>query len=142
MSTVIVKLPRGAASLSEQMTSMRSWLDARGCSPASFQCDLQAAMVIMKVEFNDDGAAAAFKTQFDGTKSDFINAKASRPRETMEQVCWWRLTAEEIRAEAEVFGSKAAKETMTQVAWSYDRLAEDLEKRLSDARYRDGLFVS
>ncbi|HUC70525.1 MAG TPA: hypothetical protein VMS01_04975 [Stellaceae bacterium] len=56
--------------------------------------------------------------------------------------CRWRLTAEEIRAEADEFASEAARETMAQVAMSYDRMAEDLEKRLANPRYRDGLFVA
>jgi hypothetical protein len=77
------------------------------------------------------------------------NAVASGPprlRETMEQVCRWRLPVaadgEEIRAEADEFASEAARETMAQVAMSYDRMAEDLEKRLVNPRYRDGLFVA
>ena len=59
----------------------------------------------------------------------------------MAQVCWWRLTAEEIRTEADEFRSEAAREAMVQVASSYDRMAEDLEKPLANPRYRDGLFI-
>ena len=43
--------------------------------------------------------------------------------------------------EADQFASEAAKETMAQVAMSYDRMADDLEKRLANPRYRNGLFV-
>jgi hypothetical protein len=44
--------------------------------------------------------------------------------------------AEEIRAEAVGFASEGAKETMANVALTYDRMAEDLEKRLGNLRYQ------
>lgn len=70
-----------------------------------------------------------------------INSKGRPQRETMEQVCWWRLVAEETRAEADQFTSKAAKDALAQVAMSYDQMADDLEKRLANTRYRNGLFI-
>ena len=84
----------------------------------------------------------AFKQRFDGTESDFVKPGNLKFRETMEQVCWWRLTAEEVRAEADEFTSESARETMVQVALSYDLMAEDLERRLANRRSRDGLFVA
>jgi hypothetical protein len=48
--------------------------------------------------------------------------------ETMAQVCWWRLRAEEVRTEADGFSSRAAKEMMLDVARSWDRMADNLER--------------
>jgi hypothetical protein len=50
--------------------------------------------------------------------------------ETMAQVCWLRLMAEEIRTEAEDFSSVSAKATMLAAAAAWDRMADDLERRL------------
>lgn len=140
MQSVIIRLPRGATDLSAQMTMMRSWLDTHKCTPSRFHYDLQPQMVVIEVEFSDQQEAETFKRQFVGAHND-RKAAGVRRRETMEQVCWWRLRAEELRTEAEEFASDAARETMAQVAQSYDRLAEDLEKRLGDPRYRYGLFI-
>jgi hypothetical protein len=141
MPIVTVKLPRSAASLSTEMTSMRLWLDAHHCSPSRFHYDLLPDTVVVQIEFATDQEAEAFKRRFDTSQNRLPRQKPPRPRETMEQVCRWRLTAEEIRSEADGFGSRSARETMSQIALSYDRLAEDLEKRLRESRYHDGLFV-
>jgi hypothetical protein len=141
MRTVIVKLPRGrGGSVSQQMGRMRSWLAFNGCS-AKFEYDLQPENVVVAVEFYRDQIAEAFKRKFDGAYGDDVVRQRPRLRETMEQVCWWRLTAEEFRNKADELNSKAARETMSQIAVSYDRMAEDLEKRLADPRYREGLIV-
>ena len=49
----------------------------------------------------------------------------------MAQACWWRLLAEEIRTEADGFGSEAAKETMELAARGWEQLAEAVEHRLA-----------
>ena len=41
------------------------------------------------------------------------------------------LTAEEVRAEADGFNSASARATMRIVAETWDRMAEDLERRLT-----------
>ncbi len=51
-------------------------------------------------------------------------------RERRRQVEQWRRRAEEIRAVADNFAVPSAKETMLNVARNYERLAEDLERRL------------
>ena len=89
MRTVIVRMP-SEGDFSAQMSSMRSWLDARGCSPSKFDYDSTGETVIVKVEFGEDREAEAFKERFDGTESDFVKPRNLRFRETMEQVCWWR----------------------------------------------------
>jgi hypothetical protein len=143
MHTVILRLPQRAISLSAQMTNMRAWLDAHRFTPSRFHCNLQPQTVTIEAEFSDEREAEAFKRHFAGPNGDGDRGRSKKPqrRETMEQVCWWRLTAEELRAEAEEFASKSARETMALVAQSYDRLAEDLEKRLVNPRYRNGLFI-
>jgi hypothetical protein len=120
---------------------MRSWLDAYGCASFRFKYHLHSITVLVKVEFATDADADAFKRRFDLDKTDFVNSTSRRMGETMAQVLWWRLMAEETRAKADHFSSDAAKETMARVAMSYDRLADDLEKRLANPRYRNGLFV-
>jgi hypothetical protein len=51
--------------------------------------------------------------------------------ETMADVCWWRLMAEEVRTQAEDFSSPSAKTTMFNVAAAWDRMADDLEWHLA-----------
>jgi hypothetical protein len=58
----------------------------------------------------------------------------TKSSETMAQVCWWRLMAEEVRVEADGFRSSSAKATMRIVAQTWDRMAEDLERRLTRRR--------
>jgi hypothetical protein len=134
MRTIVIRLPPAADLLSE-MAEMRGWLDANGCAPSRFKYDLAAESVIIQVEFGDEWEAEVFKRHFGGRESHFVNSERPRALETMERACWWRLMAEEIRAEADEFGSESAKETMALVALSYDRMAEDLEKRLTHPRY-------
>jgi hypothetical protein len=52
----------------------------------------------------------------------------------MAQACWWRLTAEEVRAEVDGFNSASAKATMQVVAETWDHMAEELERRLARNR--------
>jgi hypothetical protein len=52
-------------------------------------------------------------------------------QETMAQVCRWRSMPEQVRTEADDFSSVSAKETMYYVARAWDRMADDLEGRLS-----------
>jgi hypothetical protein len=49
----------------------------------------------------------------------------------MAQACWWRLLAEEIRTEADNFGSDSARETMELAARGWEQLPEELEHRLA-----------
>jgi hypothetical protein len=63
-------------------------------------------------------------------------------RGTMAEACWWRLMAEEIRTEADNFGSESAKETMEIAARGWERLAEELEQRLGrNGVEQQGLFL-
>ena len=140
MRTVVLRLSR-SADFSTELGKMRSWLDAYGCASFRFKYHLRSDTVLVKVEFTKDADGDAFKQRFNGNESEAVSSTNRRARETMEQVCWWRLMAEETRAEADQFASMAAKGTMAQVAESYDRLADDLEKRLANPRYRNGLFV-
>jgi hypothetical protein len=51
--------------------------------------------------------------------------------ETMFEVCWCRLKAEEVRTTGENLTSASAKQTMKDIARVWDQMADDLEKRLS-----------
>jgi hypothetical protein len=139
MRTVVLRLSR-SGDFSAAMIKMRSWLDANGCSSFRFKYHLNSDTVLAKVEFTKENDAQAFRRRF-ATKTDDANPLSLHMHETMEQACWWRLMAEEIRAKADEFNSEDAKETMAQVATCYDRMADDLEKRLANPRYRNGLVV-
>ena len=49
----------------------------------------------------------------------------------MEQACWWRLKAEEVRTQAEALSSAEARDTMKTVAETWDHMAEGLERQLA-----------
>ena len=51
--------------------------------------------------------------------------------ETMAEVCWWRLMAEEVRTQAGDFSSPSAKTIMFDVAAAWDRMVDDLEGHLA-----------
>jgi hypothetical protein len=59
------------------------------------------------VEFSNEEEAEAFKRQFDGTESESLSPGGH----DCEKRCWWRLTAEDIRAEADEFACESARET-------------------------------
>jgi len=135
MRTIIIKLP-AAADLSSEMVEMREWLDSHSCAPSSFEYDLEHDCTIIRVRFSKEDQAELFKRHFDGSESEFVNSERPRLLETMERACWWRLMAEEIRTEADGFASVAAKETLADVALTYDRMADHLERRLGNLRYQ------
>jgi hypothetical protein len=136
MRTIIIKLPP-AVDLSFEMAEMRGWLDHHSCVPSSFKYDLEQDSTIIHVQFIKEEEAEIFKRHFDGNESDIVNSEPPKLLETIERACWWRLMAEEIRAEADGFSSDAAKETMANVAQTYDRMADDLERRLGNLSYQD-----
>jgi hypothetical protein len=139
MRTIILSMPCDIE-FSRQMSGMRLWFEARGYSPSRFSYDVQTETTILKVEFSKDAEAEAFKRRFGGMEGGFIKPDGQQTRETMEQVCWWRLTAEEIRAEADEFTSVSARGTMVCVALTYERMAEDLERRLANSPNRRSAF--
>jgi hypothetical protein len=49
--------------------------------------------------------------------------------ETIGEVCWYRLRAEEVRTEADGFSSPSARATIYYVAETWDLLVENLERR-------------
>ena len=138
MRTIIIKLPP-TVDLSVEMAEMRGWLDSQSCTPSSFKYDLEQESSIIHVQFNKEEEAEVFKRHFNGSESEFVNSERPRLLETMERVCWWRLMAKEIRTEADRFASEVARETMANVALTYDRMAEHLEKRLGYLRYQGRL---
>jgi hypothetical protein len=145
MYTILIRVPAG--NLAAEMAAMRQWLDKRKCEPLAFRCNRYRDIVAICVEFDKNAEAEAFKTRFDGPKRQhehdallprdsqwilgFPNGNSGMGRETMAQAFWWRLMAEEVRAEADGFNSPAARQTMRIVAQTWDRLAEDLERRLA-----------
>ena len=143
MPTVTIRL-RGA-DFAHQMVEMRTWLDQHMFEPARFTHRQDGELVVVSIDFQKDHHAEAFESRFgqlpegDGlprSRHDplmrVVGAGSSREiPATMAQACWWRLLAEEIRTEADNFGSPAAKETMEVAARGWEQLAEELEHRLT-----------
>ena len=141
MPTVMIALQNGT-DLSAEMGLMRNWFDTHHYAPSVFRYRRDAGVIVIQVDLADDAAAKRFKESFGGYDAFSSEFERRFSKETMETVCWWRLRAEEIRAEAEDYRSRSAKKTMTEVALSYDRMAENLERRLTNPRYRNGLSVA
>ena len=137
MATVMIRMP--AADLSNQMAAMREWLNERRYEPSRFACDRYGSIFAVCVDFSKDEEAEAFKDRFSpqevSGRSPILVMQRPKP-ETMEQVYWWRLMAEEVRTEAEEFASDDARDMMTQVALSFDRMARNLEHRLANSTGR------
>ena len=147
MRTVVIRV--SAADLGAELAEMRKWLTKNRYEPEKFTTRRYGNTVAIYVEFDRDAHAKEFRSRFDGQKRprlgdelllkeyrwafDFGNGGfgATNPRETIAQACWYRLVAEEVRSEADGFNSTSAKATMRVVAQTWDRMAEDLEHRLS-----------
>jgi len=146
MRTATVTL-RGAE-FAPKMSEMRSWLDRHSFEPTRFTYKQDREIIVLSVDFQENHQAEAFQSRFDGQQREVVSSHRNvqkqlnragaiaswgeaETRGTMAQACWWRLVAEEIRTEADYFGSEAARETMEIVARSWEQLAEELEDRLA-----------
>jgi hypothetical protein len=155
MRTATVTL-RGA-DFAQKMSEMRIWLDQQSFEPIRFTYKQDRQIIVVTVDFQEDHHAETFQSRFAGRQREAASSlrgpqkqvnRASgdgfsmpEARGTMAQACWWRLVAEEIRTEADNFGSEAAKETMEIAARGWEQLAEELEHRLArNSRQEWGLF--
>jgi hypothetical protein len=146
------------ADFAKKMSEMRSWLDRHSFEPVRFTYKQDREIIVITVDFKENHEAEAFQSRFDGQRREVASShrnvqkqlnragaiaswgKAETPA-TMAQACWWRLVAEEIRTEADDFGSEAARETMEMAARSWEQMAEELEDRLArNGDQRQGLF--
>lgn len=151
MRTVVLRLRR--ADLSAEMAAMRAWLDENRCQPSRFVCNQYEDTTVLQVEFKQESEAESFKDKFEPSTSPRHSPTPSlihptheqnltpdgwspspTGRESMLQVCRWRIMAEEIRTESEGFSTTSAKETLQVVAQVWDKMAENLEKRLMSSR--------
>jgi hypothetical protein len=143
--TIVIRVPK--LEFSAQMAAMRKWLAKHRLDPSQFTTKPYENIVSVYVQFENDHEAEAFKARFKAQEGrpesealplllngvqwslrfdDDISAKR---KGAMEQACWWRLKAEEVRTQAEAFSSAEARDTMKTVAETWDRMAEDLERR-------------
>jgi hypothetical protein len=146
MRTAIITL-RGAE-FAQKMSEMRAWLDRHSFEPTRFTYKQDREIIVITVDFKENHQAEAFQSRFDGQQREMVSSHrsvqkqlnragaiaswgASETPATMAQACWWRLVAEEIRTEAENFGSVSARETMEIAARGWEQLAEELEDRLA-----------
>jgi len=130
-----------AVDFADEMIEVRKWLDQQMPEPAGFTYTYKeiGEDIHLSVDFQKNQYADAFEGRFGGqrSKTDFPNLykPLTLPDRvgsaTMAQACWWRLLAEEIRTEADGFGSESARETMEIAARGWERLAEELEQRLA-----------
>ena len=146
MRTATITL-RGAE-FAQKMSEMRAWLDRHSFEPTRFTYKQDREIILITVDFKENYQAEAFQSRFDGHQHEMAFSHRSVQKQlnrasaiaswgeagtrgTMAQACWWRLVAEEIRTEADNFGSEAARETMEMAARSWEQLAEELEDRLA-----------
>ena len=152
-ATIALRGPEFAQTMSE----MRAWLDQQLFEPLRFTYNQDREIIVIAIDFQEDHHAEAFQSRFAGRQGDVASLlntqKVNRAaldrfgmpeaRGTMAEACWWRLVAEEIRTEADNFGSESAKETMEIAARSWERLAEELEQRMGpNGVRRDRLSAS
>jgi hypothetical protein len=136
------------ADFAKKMSEMRIWLDRHSFEPTRFTYKQDREIIVITVDFKENQQAEAFQSRFDGQQREGVSSHrnvqkqlnradaiaswgAAETRGTMAQACWWRLVAEEIRTEADDFGSEAARETMEMAARSWEQMAEELEDRLA-----------
>ena len=123
MRTATVTL-RGAE-FTQKMTEMRMWLDEHFFEPIRFTYKQDREIIVISVDFPEDHHAEAFQSRFAGRQGEVASLLSTQKqvnraaldhfgmpeaRGTMAQACWRRLVAEEIRTEADSFGSEAAKD--------------------------------
>jgi hypothetical protein len=151
MRGVTIKVPR--IELPCELAAMRNWLDRHRCEQYKFTTSNRYHEIVgICFEFTNDADAEAFAARFQHTKAgnepDILldqgqqwllrfsggDSESGGSRGTMAQACWWRLKAEEARAEGEAFSSPSAKQTMQIVAMAWDSMAEELERRLARTR--------
>jgi len=150
MRTVTITLH--GADFAGEMMNMRAWLDQHMFKPEKFTYKQDHEIITISLDFLNDHHAEAFKHHFDGREleADFSPIEADfSPRDELEfrdraigqlrtpemptiaRARWWRLLAEEIRTEADNFGSVSARQTMEQAAQCWEQLAEEVEHRLA-----------
>ena len=155
MGTATITL-RGAEFV-QTMSEMRAWLDQQHFELLTFTYTQDREIIVISVDFREDHHAKAFQSRFAGRQGEVASLLSTQKqvnraaldrfgmpeaRGTMAEACWWRLVAEEIRTEADNFGSESAKETMEIAARGWERLAEELEQRLERNGVRQqGLFL-
>ena len=145
MHTVTITLC--GADFAGEMMKMRVWLDRHMFKPQRFTYKQDQEIITISLDFLSNHHAKAFKNHFTGKEPDADvllknglepaplggsgQRRSTEISGTMAQVCWWRLLAEEIRTEADNFGSLSARETMELAARGWEQLAEELEHRLA-----------
>ena len=136
MPTATITLP--GAEFVQTMSEMRAWLDQQHFEPLTFTYNQDREIIVISVDFREDHHAEAFQSRFTGRQGEVTSLLSTQKpanraavdhfgmteaRGAMAQACWWRLVAEEIRTEADSFGSEATKETMEMAARGWEPLA-------------------
>ena len=65
MRVIQVVVPRAA--FADTLGAMRNWLDQHGRPLVRFDTASEADAIVMRVQFDDDALAEAFRQRFDGS---------------------------------------------------------------------------
>jgi hypothetical protein len=139
--TVSIKVLGGAPSLIAEMAAMRDWLNQHRCEPSRFDCRKSGDCFSIDVGFDQPEEAAAFEKRFGRSRLQSNPVMVSELKDlpgkphpgTMAQVRYWRLIAKKIRAKADELASRSQKPWpgLVEIALTYERMAENLERRLA-----------
>lgn len=64
----VIQVAVARASFADTLGAMRNWLDQNGRPLVRFDTASEAEAIIMRVQFEDDALAEAFRQHFDGTE--------------------------------------------------------------------------
>ena len=67
MQTIALTITGGR--LSDEMTTMRDWLDRNRHQPTRFDCERNGETVTVSVTFTDEAAATEFASRFGGSRA-------------------------------------------------------------------------
>jgi hypothetical protein len=133
-------------SLSEAFATMRKWLDQNDCHPYNFMQKRDGKSVRLFFDFNDNEEGKRFKEAFYGNRIwqgdnpllrpelewtiDFYgnSAKIEISTNPTARVSWCHFMAEQVRTVSDGFNSPSARETLSKIAETWDRLAEHSER--------------
>ena len=134
-------------SLSEALATMRKWLDQNDCQSYNFTEKGDGKSIRLFFVFHDDEKGKRFQKAFNGDRiwqrdnpllrpeldwtTDFFGNRTQTEISTnpIQRSSWCRRMAEEIRTVSDGLDSLSAKETLSKVAATWDRLAEQSETR-------------
>lgn len=137
---VSIKVSGGIAELIAEMAGIRDWLNEHDYSTSRFDCRKSGNAFFVSLDFNEPEPAREFDRRFGQVSQSPNQLQRSanllgkpHPR-TMAQARAWRWMAQTLRTKADEFASVGRKRpwpALVEIALTYDRMAENLERRLA-----------